>query len=57
MTNRIALVLALLIIGAIALDVMLYGKEHLIFLGKKFAELAGVDRVLALTHARHVAPI
>ncbi|WP_299602999.1 hypothetical protein [uncultured Tateyamaria sp.] len=39
MTNRIALVLALLIIGAITLDVMLYGMEHLIFLGKKFAEL------------------
>ena len=39
MTNSIALVLALLIIGAITADVMLYGTEHLIFLGKKFAEL------------------
>ena len=39
MTNSIAIVLALLIIGAIAADVMLYGTEHLIFLGKRFAEL------------------
>ncbi|KIC49072.1 hypothetical protein [Tateyamaria sp. ANG-S1] len=39
MTNSIALVLALLIIGAITADVMLYGTEHLIFLGKRFAEL------------------
>ncbi|MEX0310894.1 MAG: hypothetical protein AB3N17_11705 [Tateyamaria sp.] len=39
MTNRIALVLALLIIGAITVDVLLFGQEHLIFLGKKFAEL------------------
>lgn len=39
MTNPIALVLAILIVGAIAADVMLYGMEHLIFLGKKFAEL------------------
>ena len=39
MTNSIAIVLALLILGAIAADVMLYGTEHLIFLGKKFADL------------------
>ncbi|WP_205389214.1 hypothetical protein SuNHUV7_35120 (plasmid) [Pseudoseohaeicola sp. NH-UV-7] len=39
MTNRIAIVLGLIIVGAILLDVFLYGSEHLIFLGKKFAEL------------------
>ncbi len=39
MTNRIANVLGLIIVGAILLDVFLYGSEHLIFLGKKFAEL------------------
>ncbi|MEP1767636.1 MAG: hypothetical protein ABJJ53_13480 [Sulfitobacter sp.] len=39
MTNRIAIILALLIIGAIAIDYFYYGTEHLIFLGKKLAEL------------------
>ncbi|WP_299376779.1 hypothetical protein [uncultured Tateyamaria sp.] len=38
MTNFNALVLGLLIVGAITVDVMLYGSEHLVFLGKKFAE-------------------
>lgn len=39
MTNRIALVLGLLLIAALATDVLLYGSEHLIFLGKKLYEL------------------
>ncbi|MEL6452946.1 MAG: hypothetical protein AAFQ19_16960 [Pseudomonadota bacterium] len=39
MTNRAALILGLLIVGAITVDVMLYGSDHLIFLGKKLAEL------------------
>jgi hypothetical protein len=39
MTNRIAIVLGLIILGAIVLDVVLYGSEHVIFLGKKLAEL------------------
>ncbi|WP_299145114.1 hypothetical protein [uncultured Tateyamaria sp.] len=39
MTNSNAIFLGLLIIGAITVDVMLYGSEHLVFLGKKFAEL------------------
>ncbi|MEM6760128.1 MAG: hypothetical protein AAF601_11685 [Pseudomonadota bacterium] len=39
MTNSIAFVLALLILGAIALDVMVFGTEHLVFLGKKLADL------------------
>ncbi|MFL4471466.1 hypothetical protein ACERZ8_16880 [Tateyamaria armeniaca] len=39
MTNRGAVILGLLIIGAIALDVMIYGSEHLVFLGKKFTDM------------------
>jgi uncharacterized membrane protein len=39
MTNRIALVLGLMIIGAIVVDVMYYGTEHLVFLAKKMADL------------------
>ncbi|WP_299041226.1 hypothetical protein [uncultured Tateyamaria sp.] len=39
MPNSVAITLALLIVGAIAADVMLYGTEHLVFLGKKFADL------------------
>lgn len=39
MTNRIAIILGLIIVGTIVLDVVLYGSEHMIFLGKKLAEL------------------
>ena len=39
MSNRIALVLALLIVGAVVVDVWLYGDTHMVFLGKKFADL------------------
>ncbi len=39
MTNRLASLLALLLLAAILLDVWLYGSEHLVFLGKKFLEL------------------
>lgn len=39
MTNRIALVLGLIIAAAIVADAMVYGNQHLIFLAKKFAEL------------------
>ncbi len=35
MTNRIALVLGLLILGALAADIYMFGSLHLIFLGKK----------------------
>ncbi|WP_172720949.1 hypothetical protein [Pseudooceanicola lipolyticus] len=38
MTNRIALVLALLILAALAIDLLVYGDRHLIFLGKKFLQ-------------------
>lgn len=39
MTNRASLFLALFILAAIGLDVTIYGSEHLVFLGKKFADL------------------
>lgn len=39
MTNRIALILAVLLIGAVAVDVSLFGTEHLIFLSKKMLDL------------------
>lgn len=39
MTNPIALVLAILLIGALVLDTLNYGNEHLIFLSKKFLDL------------------
>lgn len=39
MTNRIAFVLGLLIIGAIVVDYVYYGMEHIVFLAKKMTEL------------------
>ena len=39
MTNRIALILGFFILVGIAVDVMLYDTENLLFLAKKFAEL------------------
>jgi hypothetical protein len=39
MTNRIAIVLGLLIICAIAVDYFLYGTEHAVFLAKKLTDL------------------
>lgn len=39
MTNRIALVLGVLLVATLSVDVLLYGSEHLIFLGKKLFEL------------------
>jgi len=39
MTNSIAFVLGLLIIGTIAADYSYYGNEHGIFLAKKMTEL------------------
>jgi len=38
MTNSIALVLGLLLVGGLALDLFLYGTEHVVFLGKKLFE-------------------
>lgn len=39
MTNKTALVLALVIVGVIAVDMWYYGTEHIVFLGKKLFEL------------------
>ncbi|MFD2739839.1 hypothetical protein ACFSUD_09685 [Sulfitobacter aestuarii] len=39
MTNLIALILGLVIVGALALDGLIYGSEHFVYLGKKFFEL------------------
>lgn len=39
MTNRIAIFLGLFLIAAVVVDVVFYGNEHLIFLGKKLFEL------------------
>jgi hypothetical protein len=39
MTNRTALALAVVLLGLIVLDVLLFGTEHLVFLGKKMFEL------------------
>lgn len=39
MTNRLALILGLMILVAVIVDVLLVGDTHLVFLGKKLAEL------------------
>ena len=39
MTNRIAIVLGLLLIIGIIVDLMLFGSEHMVFLGKKMFDL------------------
>jgi len=39
MTNRIAIVLGLLIICAVLVDYVYYGTEHIVFLAKKMTEL------------------
>ncbi|MGJ8617456.1 MAG: hypothetical protein ACSHWS_11500 [Sulfitobacter sp.] len=39
MTNRIAIFLGLFIIAVFVADMMIYGNQHMIFLGKKLFEL------------------
>ena len=39
MTNSIALGLGVVLIGLIAIDLMLFGTEHMVFLGKKLFDL------------------
>ncbi len=36
MSNSLALVLGLIILGSVLTDVVLFDAEHLVFLGKKF---------------------
>ena len=39
MTNRIALGIGLFLIVALTLDVLLFGDQHIVFLGKEFIDL------------------
>ena len=39
MTDRIALALGLILAAAIAVDVGMFGAQHIIFLGKKLVDL------------------
>ncbi len=39
MTNPIALILGLLIAALVALDLMLFGSQHMVFLGKRMFDL------------------
>ncbi|MDF3382760.1 MULTISPECIES: hypothetical protein [Sulfitobacter] len=39
MTNPIAIVLALVIAGAMMIDLYVYGADHMVYLGKKLFEL------------------
>ena len=39
MTNRIAIVLGVVLIALIVLDVLLFGTEHIVFLSKKMFAL------------------
>jgi hypothetical protein len=39
MTNRIAAVLGLLIVGLLLADILIFGSEHIVFLSKKFLNL------------------
>lgn len=39
MSNRTSLILALIIVGLVLLDLAFFGTEHVIFLGKKLADL------------------
>lgn len=39
MTNRLAILLGLFLICAAVVDVMWFGTEHMLFLGKKLFEL------------------
>ena len=38
MTNTIAVSLGALILGAVAIDMLLFGTEHLLFLARKLAD-------------------
>lgn len=39
MNNTLALILGVLIVAAVAVDVILFGGDTMLFLGKKMAEL------------------
>lgn len=39
MTNTIAIILGLIIVGSLTADYIMYGSEHLLFLAKKMFDL------------------
>lgn len=39
MTNRIALIIGLLLVAALLVDAIFYGTQHLLFLSRKMLEL------------------
>jgi hypothetical protein len=39
MTNRIAAVLGLILLGLLLADVLVFGSEHIVFLAKKLLDL------------------
>jgi hypothetical protein len=39
MTNRIAIVLGLILVGLALMDALLFGADHFVFLGRKMLEL------------------
>ncbi|MDK3016420.1 hypothetical protein [Pseudodonghicola flavimaris] len=39
MTDKIALVLGLIIVAALVVDISVFGTVHLVFLAKKFADM------------------
>lgn len=39
MTNRIAAVLGLILLGLLLADVLIFGSEHIVFLAKKLLDL------------------
>lgn len=39
MTNRLAVILGVLIVGSIVMDGLFFGTEHFVFLGRKFMAL------------------
>ncbi|QFS83151.1 hypothetical protein FIU97_09960 [Roseivivax sp. THAF40] len=41
MSNGLALSLAAIILGAIIIDMAIFGTDHMVFLGQKFFQLLG----------------
>lgn len=39
MTNRLAIIVGAVIVGLIVLDLVLFGTEHMVYLGKKIFDL------------------
>ena len=39
MTNQLAIILGVMILAALVVDMILFGTDHIVFLGKKMDEL------------------